>query len=161
MTPMTSLAIRAFAPDDEAELFVAFASIVAAGGAFPRRPPADLAMFRAAWLTDMTTVQVGHAHGRLAGSYFLRPAFPDAAAHIANAGYLVVDELRRRGYGRALAEHSLHEARRRGFTAMLFTLVLETNSSRRLWQRLGFSEIGRIPDAVNGEAAYVYWRPLA
>lgn len=43
---------------------------------------------------------------------------------------------------------------------MLFTLVLEANPSRRLWASLGFAEVGRIPEAVDGEAAYVYWRSL-
>lgn len=124
-----ALKIGKFRPDDEPGLFAAFAATVAAGGAFPRRPPADVGMFRAAWLTGMTTVQVARANERVAGSYFLRPAFPDAAAHIANAGYLVAEDLRGRGYGRALAEHSLHEAQRRGFTAMLFTLVLERGAA--------------------------------
>jgi GNAT superfamily N-acetyltransferase len=96
----------------------------------------------------------------VAGSYFLRPAFPDSASHIANAGYLVVDAMRGRGFGRALVEHSLREARRCGFDAILFTLVLEGNPSRRLWRSLGFVEVGRIPDAVEGEAAYIYWRSL-
>jgi GNAT superfamily N-acetyltransferase len=117
-------------------------------------------MFCSAWLAGVTTVQVGRVGARVAGSYFLRPAFAGAAAHIANAGYLVAEDLRGRGFGRALAEHSLDEARRRGFDAMLFTLVLERNPSRRLWSSLGFAEVGRIPDAVDGEAAYVYWRSL-
>jgi GNAT superfamily N-acetyltransferase len=154
------LDISAYEADDEEELFAAFAATVREGGAFPRRPPADRATFRAAWLDGMTSVQVGRVANRVAGSYFLRPAFPGLAAHIANAGYLVAPELRGRGYGRALAEHSLAEARRRGFDAMLFALVLERNASRRLWRSLGFEEVGRIPDAVGGEAAYAYWRAL-
>jgi hypothetical protein len=97
--PEQRFVISPFTPEDESELFAAYASAVAAGGSFPRRPPADLLTFRAAWLSGMTTVQVGRLAGRVAGSYFLRPAFPDAASHIANAGYLVVDALRGRGFG--------------------------------------------------------------
>jgi len=147
---------------DEEAAFAAFAAAVVAGGSYPRRPPVDRAQFRAAWLTGMTTVQVARLDdGRVAGSYFLRPALPDAGAHIANAGYLVAADLRGRGIGRALAEHSLREARRRGFDAMLFTLVLERTPSRRFWRALGFTGVGRIPDAVDGEPAYVYWRSLS
>jgi ribosomal protein S18 acetylase RimI-like enzyme len=117
-------------------------------------------MFRGAWLEGAVSVQVARVEGRLAGSYFIKPNFPDAAAHIANAGYLVPVAMRRRGIGRALAEHSLEEARRHGFDAMMFNLVLETNPSRKLWRSLGFVEVGRIPDAIDGAAAVMYWRAL-
>ncbi len=43
---------------------------------------------------------------------------------------------------------------------MLFTLVLDSNPSRRLWVSLGFAEIGCIPNAVDGQSAYMYWRSL-
>jgi GNAT superfamily N-acetyltransferase len=152
------LVVSESTPDDEPELFAAYAAAIEKGGSFPRRPPADLATFRSAWLARMSTVKVAHLATRAVGSYFLRPAFPDAAAHIANAGYLVVDDVRRRGFGRALAEHSLDEARRRGFDAMLLALVLDRNPSRRLWVSLGFAEIGCIPNAVDGQSAYIYWR---
>jgi hypothetical protein len=48
----------------------------------------------------------------------------------------------------------------RGFEAMLFNLVLEHNPSRRLWERLGSRQVGRIPEVVYGEAALIYWRLL-
>jgi GNAT superfamily N-acetyltransferase len=154
------LRIAPFAPADEPALYDAWAAAIEEGGAFPRRPPGDLETFRAAWLEHKTAVLVARLGDRPAGSYFLRPAYPDAAAHIANAGYVVARALRRRGIGRALAEHSLAEARRHGFDAMLFTLVLEDNPSRRLWRTLSFDEVGQIPDAVDGRRAYLYWRSL-
>jgi ribosomal protein S18 acetylase RimI-like enzyme len=154
------LLISPLRPADEDDLFSAYAAVVEEGGAFPRRAPATREMFRAAWLHDSTSVQVARAGGRFAGSYFIKPNFPDTAAHIANAGYLVRADLRRRGIGRALAEHSLKEARRHGFDAMMFNLVLETNPSRILWERLGFSQVGRVPDAIEGQAALIYWRAL-
>ena len=107
------------AEEDFDELFEAFAAVVDEGGAFPRTSPVDAETFRAAWLDGMTTVQVARRDGELAGSYFLRPAFPDLGSHIANAGYLVVPPLRRQGIGRLLAEHSMAEAQRHGFDAMV------------------------------------------
>lgn len=154
------LRISAYDPEDEEQLFSAYAVVVADGGAFPRKAPVSKATFRGAWCGEGSTVFVARLAGRLAGSYYLRPAFPDLASHIANAGYLVVPKLRRQGIGRALAEHSIMEARKQGYDAMLFNLVLERNPSRRLWQRLGFEEAGRIPNAVEGQAGIVYWRSL-
>ena len=147
-------------PADQAELFEVWMEAVAEGGAFPRKPPVTDAEFRGAWMQGMTAVVVARSDGRMAGSYFLRPAYPGLAGHIANAGYLVPSEFRGKGVGTALAEHSFSEGRRNGFDAMLFQLVLETNPSARLWRRLGFDEVGRIPDVVEGKAALLFWRAL-
>jgi RimJ/RimL family protein N-acetyltransferase len=38
--------------------------------------------------------------------------------------------------------------------------VFASNPARRLYERLGFVPIGRIPDAVDGEDAVIYWRRL-
>jgi ribosomal protein S18 acetylase RimI-like enzyme len=97
---------------------------------------------------------------RLAGSYYLRPNFPGRAAHIANAGYIVVADLRGKGIGQALVEHSFVAARRLGFDALQFNLVFASNPARRLYERLGFQVIGRIPEAVDGEEALIYWRKV-
>ena len=130
------------------------------GGAFPRDPPADEATFRVGWIDGKTGVYVAHIDGALAGSYHLLPNYDGTAGHIANAGYMVAPEFRRRGLGRALVEHSLGEARRHGFDAMMFNLVIESNPSRRLYEQLGFEAVGRVPEAIRGEDAIVYWRKL-
>ena len=147
-------------PADQADLFEVWMEAVKEGGAFPRQPPVTDAEFRGAWMQGMTAVVAARVDGQIAGSYFLRPAYPGLAGHIANAGYLVASEFRGKGVGTALAEHSFEEARRNGFDAMLFQLVLESNPSRRLWERLGFNEVGRIPDVVNGQSALLFWREL-
>jgi ribosomal protein S18 acetylase RimI-like enzyme len=56
--------------------------------------------------------------------------------------------------------HSFEQARQLGFDAMQFNLVFASNPARRLYRRLGFLEIGRIPAAVEGEDAIIYWRSL-
>jgi hypothetical protein len=48
----------------------------------------------------------------------------------------------------ALCEHALNTAKARGFTAMQFNFVVAANDRAvRLWQRMGFAEIGRAPEA--------------
>jgi GNAT superfamily N-acetyltransferase len=67
---------------------------------------------------------------------------------------------RREGIGRALINHSVEEAKRVGFDAVMLNLVMERNPSRRLYADLGFSEIGRIPFAIGDQAAVICWRSL-
>lgn len=148
-------------PADHDELYAAFAQVVAAGEGYPQ-PPGPLAVedFREYWLGNKSAVAVARHDGRLAGSYYLKPNFPGRAAHIANAGYFVVPDLRGHGVGATLVEDSLALARRLGFDALQFNLVFESNPARRLYERLGFEVIGRIPEAVDGEDALIYWRRL-
>jgi GNAT superfamily N-acetyltransferase len=154
------LSIATAVDSDHRELFDLYALVVEEGGAFPRKPPADEATFRDTWIEGKTGVYVARSGGALAGSYHLVPNFVGLAAHIANAGYMVVPSFRRRGVGRAPVEHSLEEARRLGFDAMMFNLVQEKNPSRKLYEQLGFEVVGRVPEAVGGEDALVYWRRL-
>jgi ribosomal protein S18 acetylase RimI-like enzyme len=45
-----------------------------------------------------------------------------------------------------MAEHSLGHAREQGYRAMQFNFVVSTNERAvRLWQAMGFGEIGRVP----------------
>ena len=37
---------------------------------------------------------------------------------------------------------------------------VESNPSRRLYEELGFEAAGRVPEAIKGEDAIVYWRKL-
>jgi len=157
---LSDLEIRPALAVDRAELFALFARVVEDGGAFPVAAPAREEDFDRAWMRGKTVVLVARSGGRLAGSYYLTPNYPGRAAHIANAGYMVQPDLRGRGIGRALVEHSTAEASRHGFDALMFNLVFESNPARRLYERLGFEAVGRVPDAVGGEDAIVYWRKL-
>ena len=148
-------------PDDHDELYAAFAAVVGAGEGYPQPVgPLSVDDFDEYWLGHKSLVAVARSDGRLAGSYYLKPNFPGRAAHIANAGYIVVAGVRGGGIGTALVEDSMVAARRLGFDALQFNLVFASNPARRLYERLGFEVIGRIPEAVDGEDAIVYWRRL-
>ena len=146
--------------DDHDDLFVAFTRIVGAGEGFPQAPPLTRQQFDEYWIDHSSAVFVAKFGGYLIGAYYLKPNFVGRAAHIANAGYFVLAPYRGTGTGRAMVEHSLHEARRLGFDAMQFNLVFESNPARNMYARFDFKEIGRIPDAVDGEDALIYWRSL-
>jgi L-amino acid N-acyltransferase YncA len=154
---VSDLTIRDAQRDDHDELFALFSLIVEEGGAFPTEPPAGEDDFKAAWWTR-DAVFTAHVGGKVAGSYYLEPNFRGRARHIGNAGYMVHPDFRHRGIGTLLVERSIAEASQFGFDALMFNLVFESNPSRRLYERLGFEIVGRVPEAVDGEDAYVYWR---
>jgi GNAT superfamily N-acetyltransferase len=145
---------------DYDDLYAAFSHIVQAGEGFPQGPPLTRQEFDAYWVRSAAAVTVARVGDDLIGGSYIKPNYVGRAGHIANAGYFVLAPYRRRGVGRTLVEHSLREARRLGFDAMMFNLVFESNPARAMYRRLGFDEVGRVPDAVDGESAVIYWRSL-
>ena len=70
--------------------------------------------------------------------------------HIANAGYMVAQTARGKGVARQMCVHSMKEAQRLGYKAMQFNFVVGTNHvAVALWEKLGFSVIGVIPEGFN------------
>jgi len=148
---------------DHDELLTLFRAIVAAGEGYPQDPtePVTPEAFHAYWLAPATASVVARTdQGALAGGFTMKPNGPGRAAHVANAGYIVATGLRGRGIGEALVRHSFDLARAHGFDAMQFNFVFEDNPARRLYERLGFTDVGRVPDVIDGEAVHIYWRAL-
>ncbi len=145
---------------EEQELFSAYARIVADGDGFPHTPPLGWGEFADYWLAHSAAVVLAREAGQLIGAYYLKPNFVGRAAHIANAGYFVVAAERGRGIGRLLVTDSIRRAPALGFDALQFNLVFASNPARRLYEELGFEVVGRLPRAVEGEDALIYWRTL-
>ena len=158
------LRIAAVDDADHEELLAAFAGVVVAGEGYPQVPdePVTWRDFRAYWLDPARAVVVARPAegGPLVGSYTMKPNGVGRAAHVANAGYVVVPAWRGRGVGTALVEHSMRTARALGFDAMQFNFVFASNPARRLYERLGFQLVGTVPDVIEGEAVCIYWRAL-
>lgn len=142
------------------QLFMIFSDVVAKGEGYPQAPPLTRAAFAATWVEPVSGVVGARPAqgGDLLGAYYLKPNFGARAAHIANAGYVVAADARGRGVGRALVEDSIWRAPLFGFDAVQFNLVFVSNPARSLYEELGWREIGRIPEAVDGEDALIYWR---
>src|ERR1700730_15385512 len=86
--------------------------------------------------------------GAVIGTYFLKPNQPGSGSHVCNCGYVVSDRARGQGVASLMCEHSQREARRLGFRAMQFNLVVSTNEGAvRLWKKLGFDIVGTLPGA--------------
>jgi ribosomal protein S18 acetylase RimI-like enzyme len=100
------------------------------------------------WAGPGRAAFVAEADGRVVGTYFLRANQLGGGDHVANCAYVTDKAARGRSIARRMAEHSLEEARRRGFLAMQFNFVVSSNESAvHLWQSLGFEVVGRLPGA--------------
>jgi ribosomal protein S18 acetylase RimI-like enzyme len=103
---------------------------------------------------------------RILGMYKLQPNHVGRGAHVANASYMVSPNAQGVGVGHLLGEHSIGEARRKGYLAMQFNFVVSTNNPAiHLWKRLGFSIVGTLPKAYRHRRlgyvdAYVMYKLL-
>jgi L-amino acid N-acyltransferase YncA len=139
--------VRPYQPADLQALVAIMNQIVERGDAFVYDAPFTAAQMRQ-YIESHSAAYVAVRNDRLVGGYVLRPNQPGRGAHVANATYMVAPDVQGRGIGGLLGEHSLKEARRLGYLAMQFNAVVAGNEpALSLWQRLGFTIIGRIPAA--------------
>ena len=81
------------------------------------------------------------------GLYILHPNNVGRCGHICNTSYAVSSKKRGQHIGELLVLDSLEQARKHAFTILQFNAVVESNiHARRLYERLGFIQLGTIPD---------------
>ena len=142
--------IRRATPEDEPAILALSRELVADGTVYPFRADMDDDALRAFWFSPVGHLHVATSGGDLLGVYVVKPNQPGRGSHVANAAYAVSERFRGRGIGEALGRHSLEEARRLGFRAMQFNLVVATNDPAvKLWQKLGFEILCRLPKAFD------------
>ena len=143
------LQIRPYRPGDWRAVWALLEPVFRAGETFPHDPGITEEEAQLAWVEQSQAVMVAvDAAGAVLGTYYLRPNSLALGAHVANAGYVVAEHCRRQGIGSRLCQHSQRAARRLGFRAMQFNLVVSTNNAGiRCWQRNGFQVVGTLPGA--------------
>ncbi len=141
--------IRPYGPGDWPAVWALLEPVFRAGETFPHDPAIGEAEAQLAWVEQSQAVMVAlDAAGAVVGTYYLRPNSLALGAHVANAGYVVAEHCRRQGIGSLLCQHSLQAARRLGFRALQFNLVVSTNTAGiRCWQRNSFQVVGTLPGA--------------
>jgi len=131
--------------------------IISEGVSYPHSAPLSPADFAGYWLKgDAFVVRLRAetdleptATSKIVGAFYIKPNFPGRCSHICNAGFIVAPELRGQGIGRLMGEVMLALAPDRGYRGVMYNLVFATNvASLKLWESMGFQEIGRVPDAA-------------
>ena len=81
------------------------------------------------------------------GLYILHPNNVGRCGHICNASYAVASYSRGKHIGEKLVLDCIKTAKEIGFKILQFNAVVETNiHARHLYERIGFSQLGVIPD---------------
>lgn len=102
------------------------------------------------WLGADKETFVLEDSGDVIGTFYIRANQAGGGRHVCNCGYMTRGDAGGRGAGRFMCEQSMIIARARGFRAMQFNFVVSTNEGAvRLWQRLGFAVVGRLPGAFD------------
>jgi len=158
--------IRKAQTTDQDAVWQILKAINARGDSFAFSPDMSKEEMLAYWFSPEKHTYVAVEDEKVLGSFFLKDNQPGLGSHIANAAYAVAATAGGKGVGKAMGEFSLKEAKRLGYLAMQFNLVVKTNEKAvKLWKSLGFEIIGEIPDAFKHAklvfvSAYIMHRKL-
>ena len=150
--------IREFNRNDILQMLSIWNDIVDEGVAFPQENCLDenegLAFF-----ASQTYTAVAEIDGKIAGLYILHPNNVGRCGHICNASYAVDEKIRGQHIGEKLVLDCIKQGREHGFKILQFNAVVESNiHARHLYERLGFVQLGTIPDGFrlkNGQYANI------
>jgi len=140
------MTIREAAATDVEAVWGIFETVVNGGDTYAFAPGTTKDEFLNIWFAPTMKTYVAEANEQIIGSYFMKPNQPGLGAHIANCGYMVHPDVRGKGTGGKMCEHSLKIAKELGYKGMQYNLVVSTNTKAvELWKKLGFRIIGAIP----------------
>ncbi len=135
---------------DEDSIWSIIEPVIRAGETYALPRSMTRAEALAYWMGDDRATFVHEDDGRVVGTYYLRANQAGGGDHVANCGYMTRAAESGRGVARSMCEHSMEQARERGFRAMQFNFVVGANGRAvRLWLFLGFEIVGRLPGAFH------------
>lgn len=158
--------IRIATIEDHEAIWQMIHPVISAGDTLAFDPASSKEEMLAYWLAPDKYTYVATINGVVAGTFFIKDNQPGLGSHIANAGYVTAPDARGQGVGKMMCECSLAEAKRLGYRAMQFNIVVKSNEGAvRLWRQLGFDIVGEIPEAFNHRKngltnAYIMYRKL-
>ncbi|GAB2528143.1 GNAT family N-acetyltransferase [Spirosoma aerophilum] len=158
--------IRKATADDHEAIWQIIRPVIATGDTYCFAPDSSREKMLNYWCSDDKYTYVATVEGNVVGTFIMKDNQVDLGSHVANASYMVSAAYEGQGIGQRMGEYSIQEARRLGYRAMQFNIVVKSNERAvRLWQKLGFVIIGEIPDAFNHAQlgytnAYIMYRKL-
>ena len=140
--------VRPYQPQDIPAMAGIWNEIVTEGVAFPQEDPLEIPA-AAAFFEGQSHCAVAEdpVNRQIMGLYILHPNNEGRCGHICNASYAVSSGFRGPRIGEKLVLDCMAQAKILGFRILQFNAVVASNlSARRLYERLGFQQLGTIPD---------------
>jgi L-amino acid N-acyltransferase YncA len=166
LTNFTVIEIRNANTEDSDQIWEIIKEVISKGDTYTVDPNSPKETMLNYWYGPDRHTYVAIEEGKIVGTFLIRPNQPGLGAHVANGAYMVAEAASGKGIGKKMGEFSLVEAKRLGYTAMQFNIVIKSNvRAVNLWQNLGFEIIGEIPDAFNHKQngltnAFIMYRKL-
>ncbi len=160
------IAIRKSRPEDEDAIWDIIRKVIASGDTYVFDPKSTREDMLAFWCSKDKHTYVATIDDRVVGTFIIKDNHPGLGSHIANAAYMTAPEARGLGVGKTMGLYSIEEARKLGYRAMQFNIVVASNTNAvNLWKKIGFEIIGEIPEAFNHQTngytnAYIMYRRL-
>ncbi|GAA1855077.1 GNAT family N-acetyltransferase [Myceligenerans crystallogenes] len=147
-------AIRPFTDADWPAVWPIVEDVCREGETYAYPVDIDEATARAYWIESPPgRTVVLEDDGTILGTAKMGPNRPGHGDHVGTASFMISGAARGRGAGRALGEHVIAWHREQGFRGIQFNAVVESNTvAVRLWQSLGFTIIGTVPEAFRSPA---------
>lgn len=140
------MTIRKASEEDYDEVWDIFCTVILTGDTYVFDPNTPKKYLRKHWFADYIQTFVVEDHGKILGTYIIKPNHLGLGNHVANASYMIHPNAQGKGIGKLLCEHSLTFAKASGYLAIQFNIVVSTNEAAvRLWKKYGFKIIGTTP----------------
>ena len=140
--------IRLATEKDFDSIWPIFHEIVTAGETYAYATDTDKKQAYNIWMELPRETYVYQLDGNIVGTYYIKTNQAGPGDHVCNCGYMVASSARGKGVASAMCQHSQEVARTLGYKAMQYNFVASTNEGAvRLWIRLGFGTVGRLPKA--------------
>lgn len=144
------ISVRLGAEGDHDDLWRIFSEVIATEDTYAMDSETTREEALAYWTANAGPWFVAENEGEVVGATMIHPNQPGLGSHVANAAFVVAKGARHHHVGRALVERAMSEAASRGYRAMQFDLVVETNTDAlALYEDLGFEIIGRQSEAFH------------
>lgn len=151
---------------DFEEIWRIFKSVISKGDTYVNRPSTTKREAYEKWMNKNGKTFVAKIDDKIVGAYLLKANQVDLGSHVVNASYIVDEEKRGFGIGKALALHSISKAKELNYHAIQFNFVVSTNiAAVKLWKSVGFRIIGTVPKAFKHSTlgyvdAYIMFKEL-
>lgn len=162
-----NIIIRKYTEKDLKEMITIWNDVVDEGIAFPQEDFLSDTSGKSFFESQTYCAVAEDAEdGKIYGLYILHPNNIGRCGHICNASYAVSGNSRGMHIGEKLVSDCLQQAKSHGFGILQFNAVVESNiHARHLYERLGFVQLGTIPNGFRMKDGYYenicpYYREL-